>query len=72
VADGLSRTLGADVPLLGEVPLDPRLREGGDLGTPLVLSDPSAPASVVLNGIATRLGTRSRGLVGRSLGLSPV
>jgi ATP-binding protein involved in chromosome partitioning len=72
VADGLSRTLGADVPLLGEVPLDPRLREGGDNGTPLVLSDPTAPASVVLNGIANRLGTRSRGLVGRSLGLSPV
>jgi ATP-binding protein involved in chromosome partitioning len=72
VADGLTRTLGADVPLLGEVPLDPRLREGGDNGTPLVLSDPTAPASVVLNGIANRLGTRSRGLVGRSLGLSPV
>jgi ATP-binding protein involved in chromosome partitioning len=72
VADGLTRTLGADVPLLGEVPLDPRLREGGDNGTPLVLSDPTAPASVVLNRIANRLGTRSRGLVGRSLGLSPV
>jgi ATP-binding protein involved in chromosome partitioning len=72
VADGLARTLGADVPLLGEVPLDPRLREGGDSGMPLVLADPSTPASVVLHGIAQRLGTRSRGLVGRSLGLSPV
>jgi ATP-binding protein involved in chromosome partitioning len=72
VADGLARTLGADVPLLGEVPLDPRLREGGDNGVPLVLADPSAPASQVLTGIANRLGNRSRGLVGRSLGLSPV
>jgi len=72
VADGLSRTLGADVPLLGEVPLDPRLREGGDSGQPLVLADPTAPASLVLTGIANRLSNRSRGLVGRSLGLSPV
>jgi ATP-binding protein involved in chromosome partitioning len=72
VADGLARTLGTDVPLLGEVPLDPRLREGGDQGLPLVLADPAAPASAVLTAIANRLGTRSRGLVGRSLGLSPV
>jgi ATP-binding protein involved in chromosome partitioning len=72
VADGLARTLGTDVPLLGEVPLDPRLREGGDQGLPLVLADPAAPASTVLTAIANRLGTRSRGLAGRSLGLSPV
>jgi ATP-binding protein involved in chromosome partitioning len=71
VADGLARTLGTDVPLLGEVPLDPRLREGGDQGLPLVLADPTAPASMVFSSIADRLGNRSRGLVGRSLGLSP-
>jgi ATP-binding protein involved in chromosome partitioning len=52
--------------------LDPRLREGGDQGLPLVLADPAAPASTVLTAIANRLGTRSRGLAGRSLGLSPV
>ena len=28
------------MPLLGEIPLDPRLREQGDLGTPLVSADP--------------------------------
>jgi ATP-binding protein involved in chromosome partitioning len=72
VADGLAQTLGTQIPLLGEVPLDPRLREGGDVGTPLVLADPTAPAAVVLRGIADRLGTRSRGLAGRSLGLTPV
>jgi ATP-binding protein involved in chromosome partitioning len=72
VADGLSRTLGTDVPLLGEVPLDPRLREGGDQGLPLVLADPAAPAATVLSAVAERLGNRSRGLLGRSLGLSPV
>ena len=34
----LAEELG--VPLLGEIPLDPRLREQGDLGTPLVSADP--------------------------------
>ena len=71
VADGLSRSLGAPVPLLGQVPLDTRLREGGDTGRPLVLDDPSAPASQVLQHVADQLGHRARGLVGRSLGLTP-
>ena len=71
VADGLSRSIGASVPLLGQVPIDMRLREGGDQGRPLVLDDPQAPAARELTGIADRLGHRARGLVGRSLGLSP-
>jgi ATP-binding protein involved in chromosome partitioning len=71
VADGLSRSLGAPVPLLGQVPLDTRLREGGDTGRPLVLDDPSAPASQALQHVADQLGHRARGLVGRSLGLTP-
>ncbi len=71
VADSLSRSLGSEVPLLGQVPLDPRLRETGDAGTPLVLTDPTSPAAVVLRGIADRLATRSRGLAGRLLSVSP-
>lgn len=71
VADGLSRALGAPVPLLGEVPIDTRLRKGGDEGRPLVLDHPDAPAAQSLQGIADRLGTRARGLAGRSLGLTP-
>jgi ATP-binding protein involved in chromosome partitioning len=72
VADGLSRTLGTRVPLLGQVPIDVALREGSDAGVPLVLSDPGAPAAVALREVADRLGTRSRGLLGRALGLTPV
>jgi ATP-binding protein involved in chromosome partitioning len=34
-----------DVPLLGKVPLSEPLREHADNGTPLVLTDPDAPAS---------------------------
>jgi ATP-binding protein involved in chromosome partitioning len=71
VAAGLTRALGVDVPLLGQVPIDVRLREGSDAGVPLVLSDPSSAAATVLSGVADRLGTRARGLAGRSLGLSP-
>jgi ATP-binding protein involved in chromosome partitioning len=71
VADALTRSLGSEVPLLGQIPLDPQLRETGDAGTPLVLADPSSPASVVLRGIAERLATRSRGLAGRLLSVSP-
>jgi ATP-binding protein involved in chromosome partitioning len=71
VADGLTRAVGAPVQLLGQVPIDMRLREGGDSGRPLVLDDPDAPASRELISIAERLGGRARGLVGRSLGLTP-
>ncbi|HYZ36129.1 MAG TPA: Mrp/NBP35 family ATP-binding protein [Pseudonocardiaceae bacterium] len=71
VADALTRSLGSQVPLLGQVPLDPQLRETGDAGTPLVLSDRDSPAAVVLRGIADRLATRSRGLAGKLLSVSP-
>jgi ATP-binding protein involved in chromosome partitioning len=38
-----------DVPLLGRVPLDPRVRESGDAGEPLVEAEPeSAPAQEIL------------------------
>lgn len=72
VADNLTRAIGTDVPLLGQVPLDVTLREAGDGGTPVVLTSPEAPAAVVLRDIASGLGHRARGLAGRSLGLTPV
>jgi ATP-binding protein involved in chromosome partitioning len=72
VSRSLSRTTGTDVPLLGQIPLDVRLREGGDNGMPLVLSDPDAPAAVALSAVAARLGGRPRGLAGQSLSISPV
>jgi ATP-binding protein involved in chromosome partitioning len=71
VAEALTRATGAPVPLLAQVPLDVRLREGGDAGTPVVLADPQSPAAVVLAEVAAGLASRGRGLVGRSLGLTP-
>jgi ATP-binding protein involved in chromosome partitioning len=72
VAQALSRLVGADVPMLGEVPIDLRLREAGDDGVPLVIADPQAPAAAELIRIAGLIGSRSRSLAGRQLGLSPV
>jgi ATP-binding protein involved in chromosome partitioning len=71
VAATLSERFGYDVPLLGEIPLDPNLREGGDTGTPIVASHPDAEASKALQAIADQLTGRSRGLAGMQLGLSP-
>jgi ATP-binding protein involved in chromosome partitioning len=71
VATSLTRTVGAEVPLLGQVPLDPRLREAGDTGTPLVISAPDTPAATVLTDVATRLSVRARGLAGRMLSVTP-
>jgi ATP-binding protein involved in chromosome partitioning len=72
VAEGLGRRLGAEVPMLGQVPIDVGLREGGDDGNPYVLSHPEAPASQALHNVAKRLSHRERGLAGRSLNLSPI
>ena len=71
VADSLTRAIGAPVPLLGQIPMDTRLREGADHGMPVVLSEPNSPSAVVLRGIARGLSSRARGLAGRSLGLTP-
>ncbi|MGY1633828.1 Mrp/NBP35 family ATP-binding protein [Geodermatophilus sp. SYSU D01186] len=72
VSDALTRTLGARVPLLGQIPLDTRVREAGDAGAPVVLADPESSAAQALTAIADGLATRQRGLSGMSLGLTPV
>ncbi|WP_431775992.1 Mrp/NBP35 family ATP-binding protein [Streptomyces cucumeris] len=71
VADGLSRTTGTTVPVLGTIPIDVRLREGGDEGKPIVLTDPDSPAGAALKAIAGKIGGRQRGLAGMSLGVTP-
>ncbi|WP_139805549.1 P-loop NTPase, partial [Mycobacterium avium] len=71
VAERLSRAVGAEVPLLGQIPLDPALVEAGDSGTPLVLSAPDSPVGKALRAVADSLSSRRRGLAGVSLGLDP-
>jgi ATP-binding protein involved in chromosome partitioning len=71
VAESLTRIVGAEVPLLGQVPLDTRVREAGDAGRPIVLEAPDAPASIALRQVADRLAVRRESLVGKPLGLRP-
>ncbi len=72
VAASLGAALGKDVPLLGQVPLDPAVREAGDDGTPAVLAAPDSPGGRVLRDVARSLAARKRGLAGMRLGVSPV
>lgn len=70
VSDRLSAQLGYTVPLLGQVPLDISLREGGDAGDPV--SRHEGPAAQVLQELAGSLAHASRGLAGRPLGVAPL
>jgi len=51
-----------NVPLLGEIPLETGVREGGDSGSPIIISQPDSPAARVLSSIAERI-TESVGAV---------
>lgn len=67
----LSATTGTKVPLLGQIPLDILLREGGDAGTPIVLGQPQTPAAAALSDIAVKLASKPRGLSGMKLDVLP-
>jgi ATP-binding protein involved in chromosome partitioning len=60
-------TLG--VPLLAQVPLMPDLREGGDEGRPIVVTDPDSPAGQALRDAARRVAQSTRSKVGKPLPL---
>jgi ATP-binding protein involved in chromosome partitioning len=49
--------------------LDTRVREAGDAGTPIVLTDGDSPAAKALDAVAARLAVRRESLVGKPLGL---
>jgi ATP-binding protein involved in chromosome partitioning len=60
-------TLG--VPLMAQIPLEPAVREGGDGGTPIVLRDPSSPASIAFREAAGAVRTSTKSKVGKPLSL---
>src|SRR2546425_5978187 len=47
------------VPFLGQIPLQPNVRLGGDEGQPVVIADPDSPAAKALNGVAGGNGRQS-------------
>jgi ATP-binding protein involved in chromosome partitioning len=51
----LSRELG--VPLLAQIPLVPALREGGDVGRPIVVEEPDGEVAQAFRAVAERLDT---------------
>ena len=44
-----------DIPLLGEIPLQPKVRTGGDEGKPIVVADPQSPVSRALMDTARQI-----------------
>lgn len=71
VAMDLTRILGYRVNVLGQVPMDVRLRESGDEGTPIVLTHPESTVAQTFNSIVDQLLQQRQSLVGKSLGISP-
>jgi ATP-binding protein involved in chromosome partitioning len=48
----------AGVPFLGEIPIDPNVRIGGDTGKPVVIASPESPVSMALQEIAGKVAAR--------------
>ena len=41
-----------EAPLLGQIPMETKLRESGDVGVPLIIGDPNSPCSFAFKKIA--------------------
>ncbi len=52
---GAAEAQRQNIPLLGQIPLAPPLREYGDAGVPIVIAEPSSPAAQEFMKIAERL-----------------
>ena len=58
IGGGKKLALSADVPFLGEVPIDPSIREGGDNGKPIVVLNPESVAAKALTEITQTMAAR--------------
>ncbi|OFT86350.1 Mrp/NBP35 family ATP-binding protein [Corynebacterium sp. HMSC29G08] len=67
VAERLTQLTDSAVELLGSVPLDPKLRQHGDDGNPVVISEADSPAAKAIHEIASKLKIRRDSLAGKSL-----
>ncbi|HUR78023.1 MAG TPA: Mrp/NBP35 family ATP-binding protein [Acidimicrobiales bacterium] len=63
---GQSLAEDVDAPLLGQIPLVPELREGGDLGYPITVADPDGEASQAFRALAKRVADLGAARVYRS------
>lgn len=69
-AKRLGQLIGAEVPVLGQIPFSSALRNGGDGGAPIVVTQVEDPASVVITQIAEEITLRKRSLLGVNLKIS--
>ena len=69
-AKRLSTLVGVEVPMIASIPFTPALREGGDGGLPIVISEPESPDTLAFEGLIQKLMVRSKSLVGVRLGLA--
>jgi ATP-binding protein involved in chromosome partitioning len=46
------------VAFLGAIPMDPAVREGGDLGLPVILSKPESPVALALRALTENVAAR--------------
>jgi ATP-binding protein involved in chromosome partitioning len=69
-ANRLSKLIGEPIPLLGKIPFDPKLREGGDNSEPIVISNPESESSKAIFAVAEKITARKKSLLGVRLGLS--
>ena len=69
-ANRLAQLVGADVPLIAQIPFTSELREGGDNGLPIVIADQNSPATQAFDALIQKLTVRSKSLVGVRLGLA--
>ena len=69
VAKRLTALTGGDVPLMGQIPLDPPMRSHGDDGNPVVVSEPDSTSAQAVRKIADKIAVRRDSLAGKKLGL---
>ena len=69
-ANRLTKLIGEEVPLLGKIPFDPKLREGGDDSKPVVVSNSESNAAKAISRVADKITARKKSLLGVRLGLS--
>lgn len=71
VAKSLSKLAGAEVNLIGQVPISVALREGSDTGKPLCAEESNDSAAIEIHKIASLIAKQGRSLAGRKLNLDP-
>lgn len=72
LANQLSAATETEIPVLGTIPIDPNVRKAGDSGVPIMIADPNSVSANAIMEIAKKLASTPRGLLGKSLSVSPI